>query len=636
MVEPSPNTTARTDQAQDLGDVIVEQESTKRHQAQVAAQMNTLLHTLDRMITLLRVYPHGHPLIETFAEQTVNQLNELAEQEEYIYIRLKPTELLTEWNTPFFTREESERENFLWYQAAADGLVSIEIRPGLTSRELIDFMSVINRAELGKLPIDDDTITILWDLDIENIDYHAIEGYIDTGEAGVFGNLSEPEAKVMVMSAAINPVGEQGKKLTTIFEGMPSTKVDVFTKIQYKAEPLKAMPDIPADALAEAFRVDTSWSKTLLDEWTSGDNLEYRLIESLLSVVRTNPDAKQSENAVDTIVQITNQLLESADYKTVSLILKLLRARRANFEGTEINPLARMLEYISDPMRLEALIFQAQKVPGDRPAIIDLLKLLDEERVQNQILITLSSPSKEIRAVSALVDILLAVTTRQTELKLIDEKYISKDVYFVRTLQGLRGRDISEYPILPRLLTLAMKQESREVRLQALGLAEPSWCTAMVLDQYVAPLLSDDDQEIRRLAIQIMRDYRPDIFKEWLESHMKIEELVYRSAGEMRFLLKLWVEEDSSNLRALRDMLDTRGWFNNKRRLLAKNAALVLLEFNDTTTIESLKQSASSLWTAPSLRKEYRSILEQFDIQLEPPPETPAQESDPSEEAPEA
>lgn len=611
----SPHTDIELQGDDALGDVIEDQESLKRERARRAAQMNTIFHAFDRFITLLRVYPTGHPLVDNFAHQLADQINEyIDEHNESMFVRVRATELLTEWDEPFFSRDESERDHFLWYPAAADGMISFDFMPGVTAEELTSLMQVINIADLDQMPLDDDTVTLLWERDLQLIDHHALEGYIDAGELGIFGNLSEPEAKAMVMSAAIAPDGEQGRKLSTMFAGVEATtKADVFTKLQHKASPLDKLPEVPADVLADAFRVDTSWVADLIEEWLGENNLEYRLIESLLSIVRVSPESEHGRRAADTIFELTTQLLDRHSYDVVITVLKLLHARRALFEASEgIDPLGEILDHLSDPLRLEALIYQAQKQPAHRVAIVRLLKLLDPDNVQKHILTTLSTPNKEVRALGPLVGILIAVSTQTNQQNLIAEQYTSKEVYLERMLRGLRGKDLSAHPLLPRLMSKAIEHGPPKVQKLALEMADRTWCSPMILDRFISPMMSHEDQSIRKLAIDVIRDFAPSIFEAWLDENIEADKLIYRAPGEIRFMLDYYLDEDPAHADALLPMLETHGWFNEQRRALARNVALVLLRRNHPGAIELVRQYADSFFTSRALRDEYRELLERF------------------------
>ena len=115
--------------------------------------MNTFFHTVDKFVLLLRVYPTGHPLVENFAVSMIQQLREYFKQHDTMYVRVKATELLTEWDEPFFTRQESEREHFLWYIPSIDGLVGFEIPKSVPVKEMVKFLSAISKAKKGTSPI---------------------------------------------------------------------------------------------------------------------------------------------------------------------------------------------------------------------------------------------------------------------------------------------------------------------------------------------------------------------------------------------------------------------------------------------------------------------------------------------------
>lgn len=123
-----------------------------------------------------------------------------------------------EWGEIFFSSEEFEWDYFLWYMFVVDGMVELEFLLDVDVRDLIFLLEVINCVDLGKLLFDDDIIMLLWECDFWMIEYFVIEGYIDMGEFGYFGGLSEFEVKVMVMMVVIELGGEVGKKFVMMFE----------------------------------------------------------------------------------------------------------------------------------------------------------------------------------------------------------------------------------------------------------------------------------------------------------------------------------------------------------------------------------------------------------------------------------
>lgn len=602
-----PNTSADTTlQATLVGE---DQQNTQRKK-----QMNLFMHTVDKFVLLLRVYPTGHPLVENFAEHMLDQLKDFFKLESSLYVRVKATELLTENNEVFFTREESEREHFLWYVPAMDGLVSFEIPPDVSIKELVRFLSAISKASVGDLPMDDDTITLLWEYDLDHIRIHSVENYISSDEQETFGELDDAEALVTIMGATAKPQGEDGKTIKDIFDGARTTlDPDMFTQIQYNAETIMSTPTMPAQMIADAFRVDMSWTRELVDEWVSGDNLEYRLIESLISIVRADHRSKPAIQAIETISDILVHMLDNTEYDKAAELFELIRKREIlfNSEGDN-NPLSLMMDSITDPIRIEALIYQAQKYDSDKPDLLKLFAYCRKEQVLKQVLTQIADEKRTVLNIRTLVDILFIVTNKTNEMQWLDSKYTGTTVYFTRMLPVIKTIRIEDHQIVQRVLAKALELDHEEIKKQALELADQSWCSSLVIEKYIKPRMDDKNKEVRKLAIDAVRKLDEQSFKTWLHQAMDMESLSFRPSGEILFLLRFFIEVEPENINKIRDMLTTRGWFNEKRRTLATSVARVLLEHNDTKTIELMEKQAASLLTSPSLREDYSRLLKQF------------------------
>ncbi len=602
-----PNTSADTTLRATL--VGEDQQNTQRKK-----QMNLFMHTVDKFVLLLRVYPTGHPLVENFAEHMLDQLKDFFKLESSLYVRVKATELLTENNEVFFTREESEREHFLWYVPAMDGLVSFEIPPDVSIKELVRFLSAISKASVGDLPMDDDTITLLWEYDLDHIKIHSVENYISSDEQETFGELDDAEALVTIMGATAKPQGEDSKTIKDIFEGARTTlDPDMFTQLQYNAETIMSTPTMPAQMIADAFRVDMSWTRELVDEWVSGDNLEYRLLESLISIVRADHRSKPAIQAIETISDILVHMLDNTEYDKAAELFELIRKREIlfNSEGDN-NPLSLMMDSITDPIRIEALIYQAQKYDSDKPDLLKLFAYCRKEQVLKQVLTQIADEKRTVLNIRTLVDILFIVTNKTNEMQWLDSKYTGNTVYFTRLLPVIKTIRIEDHQIVQRVLAKALELDHEEIKKQTLELAEPSWCSSLVIEKYIKPRMDDKNKEVRKLAIDAVRKLDEQSFKTWLHQAMDMESLSFRPSGEILFLLRFFIEVEPENINKIRDMLTTRGWFNEKRRTLATSVARVLLEHNDTQTIELMEKQAASLLTSPSLREDYSRLLKQF------------------------
>lgn len=612
---PSSNATTKAGPGDktSVPEVISAQQEERRWREGITNEMTSIFHMLDRLIMLMRVYPSGHPLIDHFAQQVHERLLGLMERSGYIYFKLDATELLTEWDTVFFSDEISERENFVWYTAAADGISSVQIEPEVSVKALTRFIAVINRTNLGHIPADDDTVTLLWEENLEHILTHAIEGFVDAKDMELFGQYKPSEVKAFVYETALDPQSEHKQTLGTLFDA-GQTHLDPFTRQHTEASERAIPPGMTADMVADAFRVERRWIQHLAQEWSQGADLEYRLIEALVSIIRTAPSSNQSGNAGDTILDISTQLLDHERYDVVAMIVSLLRHRLSALQGSiERNPKDELLDFISDPMRVEVLIYQAQKQPEKRAAIVRLLKLLEPTSVQRQTITWLVDKKKEIVSLPTLIEVLFSITDAKNQQNLLTEELVRDERYLTHMLQGMRGQKLpQELHVGPKLFTSALSHDNFLLRRAALEIVDTVWCSPQVIDAYIEPLISDDDAQIRHLAIDLVRKLSPESFKIKLQELVEQQDFGQRSATELRYLLRLYLDEFPERHEKLYALIDIRGWLNEIKVEIAKATALVLLSRGDQRAKEILQRRADSLLSAPNLREEYKKLLERF------------------------
>jgi hypothetical protein len=592
------------------GEEIDEDERQERRQ--LSSELAAIFGGLDRLVTLLRVYPMGHPLVYGFASQLAARLNAAIEQHGPLTVQLGASDLSTDWGAPFFSQEGSERDHFIWFQSFSDGLAALTFEAGITAEELERLMMIINRADLRRLPPDDDTVTVLWEAALSHVEATSLDGFVDAGGGAILGELTEPQARTLVVQASIMPSSPAATRLIELSQGAPHSPVDSFTRHHARdATQLiaKNSSQTGAAEMAEALRVDPAWLERLMGEWTAGADLEYRLVEALLSIIRTSPGSAAASRAADTIVQLTTQLFTERAWPSVISLVRLLRARQALFKGGA-DPLAEILALASDPLQLEALIFLCQKDRAAQPQLIELLSLLDHALVQRQLLRSLADEKKELRAPDAIVAILFAVTDEQTQLAWCAEELMSSAIYLTRMVQALRGKPLGpNVHAASRILAAALKSSFAPLRRDALLAYSAEWGSQTILERDVEPMMSDRDEEVRQLAMDLLRRERPQSFLARLDLIIEQADFTHRQPGELRFILKHYLELRPGCEAKLLVLLDTKGWFSAERRHVATSVARLLIELGDASTIAFVRQQAASIWVAPSLRNEYRRLL---------------------------
>ena len=129
--------------------VIEEQQQEKRLDQRIASELGTIFNQLDRLVTMMRVYPKGHPILDEIAQGIISRIRQAIATFGDLEVNLGATELQTAGGTAFFSATQSERQQFIYYNTYADGVIRIDFHEGVSSKDLQDFLGVVNRASQG-------------------------------------------------------------------------------------------------------------------------------------------------------------------------------------------------------------------------------------------------------------------------------------------------------------------------------------------------------------------------------------------------------------------------------------------------------------------------------------------------------
>ncbi|MBA2662081.1 MAG: hypothetical protein H0U74_07270 [Bradymonadaceae bacterium] len=588
-----------------------------KRQKRLVSELAGIFNMLDRSITMLRVYPVGHPLVDTFCDQIAERMQTVLVTEEEFHVTLRANELLTDWGQSFFTQESSEREQFLWYMPFSDGVYGLCFHEGVSGDEIQSLMRVIDRVNQETVGLDDDTVTLLWDQDFDHITYYALDGFVDSVIAREFGGLSEPAARDVLIEAAIEPKNSKDREtLRSIFNTNAIDNLDTFTVLHIKSQAGGELQNFRKSDLAYAFKYEPSLGPKLYKQWSSGNDLEHRFIEALISIIRANPESESGRRAGNLIVEITLQLLDIESYGEALAIMEMLRDRRDVFEQTTVDPLKEIIAPLIEPLRLDALFNRMQKLHDQREKLASLLCFLEKDPVQKHALVILCDPKRELAALAAVVDVLYRVTEVENANQITAARYIEQPIYLKRIMPNLSEHDLINWPGTSAMLKAAVAHESYEVRLQALNVKHPLWQDERAAESYVAPLCSDDYEDVRRRALQVLGKSHAKLFREVIARVLKKGDVKGRTSGELRFLMRTYIQHEATALVLLRELVKPRGWFSATKAELARAAAVVVIGVKDLEGIALVKKRSESFLTRASLREEYKGLLRHIDPKL--------------------
>lgn len=599
-------------QKETIGGIIDEFEAEKRHFEFVAKALQNVFSQIDRALTMMRVYPKNHPLVDNLIQQVVEKFDPIFEVEEDVIIRVNADELTSEWGHVVHSKSSSEKNTFVWYSSYADGIIQFEFHKGLGANELQRFLWLINRSTADEITSDDDTVTLLWELNLKKVKYFAVEGFVDGGSIEAFDKRTEPEALALVADAAENPSAPS--ELDEIFSNINTIHVDLFTRMQIESQLKLPHMELRDQDLEYAFLVNATNLKDVIDEWISSADLEYRLIEALLSVIRTAPASVGAEKAGEIIMAVTHQLIDREMWDDAVKVMKLLDARRSHFVDKGFDPLGIVLEELSDPTRLDALLNGFQKNALLRSELQELLLLLDHDKLQTQVILVIGNKDRNLIGLKWLFLLLKSATNRSNTKNIYAPAILKNPVYLQRMLSILVDEAHTHWQPASRLILAALEHKKKEIQLLALNIEDNIWKDPRIGEKYLTNFSNHVDEDLRKRALKLLREYHKELFKKAVKDNVLSKKFTEKSIGEIRFLMRMFIDICDDGPAKLRDMIKIRGWSSVHARNLAVIAAEVLMKRNDADAKKIIKSYRESRLTHTELRDSYAKILIKYQV----------------------
>ena len=591
-----------------LGDLDIAGLETQSEVSEDYQHVTKFFHMLDRLVTVLRVYPKHHPVVANVAARCVERIAELLEGEGEIHIKLTPTEVLSEFDDVLFSREMSEAERFLWYGPHADGIWLFTFKHGLDVEELQKFMSVINQVATDEIYSDDDAVTLLWELQLEHIDYRAVDTFMDNETIEEFNGRTPKEMMDLLVQAAIEPESSAHDELAAMFEVIGIEGLDWFTNQRLEKSLSKEGDPIAREHLEYALSMDKDHLAKLYTEWHAGSNLEFRFVEALLSIIRSSPGDEIVEHVQEIIEKMTLQMIEREMFEPAERVLQLLKSRQDVFEHAD-NPLEQILEEISEPEVVEGLLWRMQRSEEQKDQLISLLGHLYREVVESRCFNMLSGDN-ELPDAGSVVDLLFDLAKTDSVSHRLDESVVERERLIERVLPELEGRDLDAWPPAKQVISAALRSENDDLIRPALDLEGQFWTDLRLVETALAPLVSHPEEMTRRRVFGKLSKYRPRMFEERILELVSEGEFSGKSNGELRFLFRTFAEQQTDARETLIACIsDHRGWLGSAGRRAAEAAADVLIKRGDNEAIDLARERANSILTAPKLKEGLRGVL---------------------------
>lgn len=135
-----------------------------------------IIRTITKTVKTFNVYPKDNPIYLKFASELFEKFNAFFESSDELKIDIEQYSLLYKKNEVYRSEEKTDNLAMLLF---SDGLRQITFQKGMTSDEISDFIDILRFAPKSEMSDTDDIVTLLWEKNIKNMGYAAVEDTVD-------------------------------------------------------------------------------------------------------------------------------------------------------------------------------------------------------------------------------------------------------------------------------------------------------------------------------------------------------------------------------------------------------------------------------------------------------------------------
>lgn len=135
-----------------------------------------IFRTITKTVKTFSVYPKDNPIYQKFAAEVFEKFGSFFELSDELRLEVKQYSLLYKSGEVFHSDEKTDNIAMLLY---ADGLREIEFYKGISTEEITDFIDILRLAPKAETEGEDDIVTLLWEKNIRNMGYTAVEDNVD-------------------------------------------------------------------------------------------------------------------------------------------------------------------------------------------------------------------------------------------------------------------------------------------------------------------------------------------------------------------------------------------------------------------------------------------------------------------------
>lgn len=451
-------------------------------QEQVIAHLKELMVALTKAIHAVRIYPPTNPMPRAFLDELCAQFDGMLEQYGNLTLQITAEAFLFKDAVIYLDANLSSSLAFLLYK---DGLREIAFCAGMPRAEIVGLVELFAMHE-NMNRLEDDYVTLLWEMNFTHIFYDATDVSPDDGAGfAVKDSVREVEMPVAVPSLAAEGDLALLAGMEDLHEGDDTI---AFARATEWQAPSSEVIELKLDERERMMReVDVALNQPG----------ELMVIDILFEILQAEERLDPCRDVLNLLVKIIGDYLEQEKYADAAELLQRLHVLLPGSEPRDGKAalLRDAIETLSDPRRIERLGQALLRAPETRQ-IYDLLRMLRVHAVQP--LITVLSEVRSTAERKTLCEFLAVIgkdAIHQFLPFLGDPRW-----YVVRNIVHILGM-MGSAEAVPGLMKAYQHPDVRVRRevMQALGsLADPQ------VGEVCQHALEDADPFIRGMAAVIL------------------------------------------------------------------------------------------------------------------------------------
>jgi HEAT repeat protein len=524
------------------------------------SEVTAILKQMAMVLKNMRTYQPNNPVLQKSSESLFDSLTSFLAQTGSLTLLVRENELFYGSNVVYASEDRMESLAFAMYR---DGIRLISFRDGISRGELQEFMGALHEAREAD-PYQADLVTILWEKDLANISYRAVDAYLEDDEKKSIDQMAEKCGKI----AADRPEGDTlpGSEFFIKELGLSLEHGSTASRRE-----LRKVRD------ADLRRI----SHEILEE--EDRNLLRRCTDICLEILNLEPRDDTFDRVANFLVRICDWSVSSGDFLTACTILTDLRtlrdspnlaeARKTSIsdsidklgEKRQIARLAQYLENLTEQRNEEIFAYLTMLSPEAVGALCELLA------------------ECEIRKVRYLLCRVISVIAKNDPMRL---RHFLKDHrwYFVRNIVMILGMmgNSNGISLLRQVMNHAEDRVRREVARSIGKIRDKAGL------ELLTTLMNDDNKMVRFASLSAMRELDAKDARDFLEAIIIDKSFSKKSADEKREFMRTYGSLGKPGFGFLEAIINGRYKYMDEDTRAAAVYGIAMVD--DRETMEFLKQ----------------------------------------------